>query len=185
MSSVAGKGQVLVTEENESSSISSTSKYISGACNEIVSITDEENIQDKAKVISSRDADVTLEFLRQYDSEVPEITEEQEKRLSRKVVWIIVPLCALIDFALYADKATASYTSIFGMWKDTHLTQNMYNNSTTLFYVGFIVGQINLIFLQKLPVGQVMTALGFLWTLIIYLHTVAVNHQGIYALRFF
>lgn len=185
MSSVAGKGQVLVTEENESSSISSTSKYISGTCNEIVSITDEENIQDKAKVISSRDADVTLEFLRQHDSEVPEITGEQEKRLSRKVVWIIVPLCALIDFALYADKATASYTSIFGMWKDTHLTQNMYNNSTTLFYVGFIVGQINLIFLQKFPVGQVMTTLGFLWTLIIYLHTVAVNHQGIYALRFF
>lgn len=101
------------------------------------------------------------------------------------MIWIIAPLCALVDFVLYADKATASYTSIFGMWKDTNLTQDTYNNSTTLFYVGYIGGQVNLIYLQKFPIGRVMTTLSFLWALIIYLHTVASTYQGVYALRFF
>lgn len=179
MPDTVAKNQVVVTENDSSGSSVSSAQGISRI------IVDQDGPGDGAKVISSRDADVTLEFLREHDSEVPEITEEQERKLSRKVVWIVVPLCALIDFALYADKATASYTSIFGMWKDTHLNQNMYNNSTTLFYVGYILGQVNLVFLQKLPVGQVMTALSFLWALIIYLHTVAVNHQGVYALRFF
>ncbi|CEP60788.1 uncharacterized protein LALA0_S01e18976g [Lachancea lanzarotensis] len=137
------------------------------------------------KVVTSRDADVTLGFLITNDAQVPIVTADEERRLSRKVVWFIVPLCALIDFVLYADKATASYTSIFGMWKDTHLDQNKYSNSTTLFYVGYILGQGNLFFLQKYPVGRVMAVLSFLWSLIIYLHTVATSYQGIYALRFF
>ncbi|SCU85724.1 LAFA_0D17370g1_1 [Lachancea sp. 'fantastica'] len=137
------------------------------------------------KVITSRDADVTLGFLVDNDALVPAVSEVEERRLSRNVVWIIVPLCALIDFVLYADKATASYTSIFGMWKDTNMDQNKYSNSTTLFYVGYIIGQGNLYFLQKYPVGRVVAVLSFLWSLIIYLHTVATTYQGIYALRFF
>lgn len=184
MSSTSDKEQAIVTE-NDVNSLNSTSKLIGGNGNVTLGVSDEENQESGVRVISSRDADVTLEFLQKYDSEVPEITTEQEKKLSSKVVWIVVPLCALIDFALYADKATASYTSIFGMWKDTHMTQNTYNNSTTLFYVGYILGQMNLIFLQKFSISRVMTVLSFLWALIIYLHTAAFNHQGVYALRFF
>lgn len=143
----------------------------------------EDQIEDK--VTTSRDADVTLGFLLDNDVLVPAVSYEEEGRLARKVLRTIVPLCALIDFVLYADKATASYTSIFGMWKDTNLDQNKYSNSTTLFYVGFIIGQVNLLFLQKFPVGRVVAALSFFWSLIIYLHTVTTSYQGIYALRFF
>lgn len=139
----------------------------------------------RGRVIKSRDVDATLSFLIENDADVPDISDEEEKHLSRKVVWIIVPLCALVDFVLYADKATASYTSIFGMWDDTNLDQNRYNNSTTLFYVGYILGQVNLILLQKFPVGRVVAVLSFLWSLIIFLHTVASSYQGVYTLRFF
>ncbi|SCU85422.1 LAMI_0C11210g1_1 [Lachancea mirantina] len=138
-----------------------------------------------SKVITSRDADISLKFLRRHSDGVPEISAVEEKTLSRKILWIIVPLCSLVDFVLYADKATASYTSIFGMWKDTHMTQDSYNNSTTLFYVGYIVGQVNLIFLQKFPVGRVMTVLSFVWALLIFLHSFATTYRGVYALRFF
>lgn len=137
------------------------------------------------KHISSRDADVTLDFLKKYDSEVPEITPEEEKKLSKKLVTIILTLTALTNLLLYADKATLSYASIFGLWEDTGLTQTKYNNSSTLFYAGYIVGQINLFLVQKLPIGRLMTAVAFSWSVIIFLHCTAYNYQGIYALRFF
>lgn len=140
---------------------------------------------DREKHINSRDADITLAFLEKYDAEVPEITPEEEKRLSRKVVSIILFLTAFTNLLLYADKATLSYSSIFGMWEDTHMDQNKYNNSSTLFYVGYIVGQVNLILVQKFPLGKLLTITSFCWSMIIFLHCTAFNYQGIYALRFF
>lgn len=116
---------------------------------------------DREKHINSRDADITLAFLEKYDAEVPEITPEEEKRLSRKVVSIILFLTAFTNLLLYADKATLSYSSIFGMWEDTHMDQNKYNNSSTLFYVGYIVGQVNLILVQKFPLGKLLTITSF------------------------
>lgn len=136
-------------------------------------------------LISSRDADVTLAFMEKHEKYVPEVTPEQEKKLSRKVCWIIVSLTSFVDLILYSDKATASYTSILDLWTDIGLTQNQYNNSNTLFYVGFIVGQINLIFVQKYPLGRVVTIMTFLWTIVIFLHCAVSNYKGFYVVRFF
>lgn len=153
----------------------------------VISHADEQELKniDGYKVVSSRDADTTLKFLEEHDSQVAPITPEQERKLSRKVTWVIVSLTAFINLILYADKATASYASIFGFWEDTGLDQNKYNNSNTLFYVGYIIGQVNMIFVQKLPLGRVVTTMVFLWTVIIFLHCTAYNYQGVYALRFF
>lgn len=137
------------------------------------------------KHISASDADITLKFMEMYDTETPEITPAEEKKLSRKVIFIIMLLTTMTDMLLYADKATLSYASIFGLWDDTDLDQNKYNNSSTLFYVGYLIGQVNLIFVQKLPIGKVMTFVSFSWAVIIFLHCAASNYQGIYALRFF
>lgn len=98
---------------------------------------------------------------------------------------IILFLTATTNLLLYSDKATLSYASIFELWADTGLDQNKYNNSSTLFYVGSIVGQINMILVQKMPIGILLTAISFSWTIIIFLHCTAFNYQGIYALRFF
>lgn len=143
------------------------------------------NSGKKYKIVSSRDADVTLEFLEQWDSKVPPITEEQEKRLSRKVTWIVVSLTAFINLILYSDKATSSYASILGLFEEIGMTQNQYNNSNTLFYVGFIVGQVNLIFVQKYPLKYVVSSMTALWTVLVFLHCTASSYKGWYALRFF
>lgn len=137
------------------------------------------------KIIKSRDADVTLKYLEAHDHEVPEITPEQEKKLHRKIMFIIVGLTALVDLILYSDKAVASYASIFEFWEDTGLTQNKYNNSNTLFYVGYIVGQVNIYFIQKVPLGRLLTIITFIWSVIIFLHCTLTNYQGVYAIRFF
>lgn len=146
-------------------------------------VTETHNIE--GKIISSRDADVTLRFMEENDSEVPEITPQQEKKLARKTTIIILLITAITDLLLYSDKATLSYASIFELWKDTGLNQNRYNNSNTLFYVGYMIGQINLLLVQKLPIGRLLTGIVFLWSAIILLHCTAYNYRGIYALRFF
>lgn len=142
-------------------------------------------LEDGYKIVNSRDADVTLQFLEEHDSEVPPITPAEEKKLRRKVAAIVVSLTFLINLTLYSDKATLSYASIFGLWEDTGLTQDTYNNANTLFYVGYLIGQANMFFVQKFPIGRVVTVMSAAWTIIIFLHCVAYNHQGIIALRFF
>lgn len=159
---------------------------------DIIPITEKEKnaantsfIKDEYKVVSSRDADVTLKFLEEHDSQVAPITEEQERRLRRKVAFIVVGLTFLVNITMYSDKATLSYASIFGLWEDTGLTQESYSNANTLFYVGYIIGQANLIFVQKFPIGRVVLAMCAIWTIIIFLHCVAYNKEGVIALRFF
>ncbi|GME78297.1 unnamed protein product [[Candida] boidinii] len=163
--------------KNQSSSEESEKKVI----NEDTTKTTDESY----RVIKSRDADVTLKFLEENDALVPEITPEQEKKLRKKVMIIIVGLTSLVDLILYSDKAVASYASIFGFWEDTGLTQNKYNNSNTLFYAGYIIGQLNIYLLQKIPLGKLLTVVTFLWAVIIFLHCTLHNFQGVYAIRFF
>lgn len=152
-----------------------------------VNLITKEEVQEKGyKVVNSRDADATLKFQEEYDGTVSEITAEQEAKLSRKVTWIIMTLTCLVDLLLYMDKATLSYASIFEFWADTGLDQTKYNNINTIFYVGFIVGQIpGNYLLQKLPLGRFLFILTSLWTIIIFLHCAAYNYGGVIALRFF
>lgn len=145
----------------------------------------DDKTKSKYAVVSSRDADATLGFLEEFDPQVPAITAEQEKRLSRKVTWIIVSLTAFINLILYSDKATASYASILGLWEEVGITQNQYNNSNTLFYVGFIVGQANLYFVQTYPLKYVVSVMTALWTIVIFLHCACTNYRSFYVLRFF
>ncbi|GMM36570.1 Yct1 protein [Saccharomycopsis crataegensis] len=144
-----------------------------------------EDVITSYKVIRSRDADVMLRFLDEHGDEVPEITPEEDRKLGRKLMWIIVGLTSLVDLLLYSDKAVASYASLFEFWDDTGLTQNKYNNSNTLFYVGYIIGQSNMYFVQKLPIGRLLTFVTFAWSAIILLHCTLYNYQGVYAIRFF
>ncbi|CDH09162.1 uncharacterized protein ZBAI_00946 [Zygosaccharomyces bailii ISA1307] len=134
--------------------------------------------------MNSNDADAVFKFMEQHDSEAPIITTAQECVLRRKVAFIVVGFTLLINLALYSDKATLSYDAIFGLFEDTGLKQNTYNDTNTLFYVGYIIGQINLVFVQRYPLSRVMTVLTSLWTIIFFLYRVALNHQGILALRF-
>lgn len=150
-----------------------------------IDILDQNSHSDEFKLVTAKDIDTTFNFMQENDIHVPEITEEEEKKLRKKVAWIIVSFTASIDFLLYSDKATLSYASIFELWDDVHLTQNRYNNCNTLFYIGYAIGLLNLIWVQKYSIRKMMIVMCTLWTIIVFLHCTAYNYQGIYALRFF
>lgn len=139
-----------------------------------------------AKVVDIKYADDTLRFMTAHDSQVPEITPEQEKKLSRKVLFRILGMTFLVNMIMYMDKATLSYSSIIGLWEETHIGQNQYNNINTLFYVGFFVGQIPGTFIiQKFPLSKVLFVIIIVWSILIFLICSAYNYAGLLVLRFF
>lgn len=140
----------------------------------------------QGKVIASREADATFHFMAEHDQEVAEITPEQEKKLSRKILFRVLGLTFLVNMIMYMDKATLSYSSILGLWEETHIGQNQYNNMNTLFYVGFFLGQFPGTFiLQKYRLSRVLFFVILLWSILIFLICAAYNYPGLLMLRFF
>jgi MFS family permease len=96
-----------------------------------------------------------------------------------------------------------SYASILGLFKETGIDDTQYNNLNTVFYVGaslittvpdfgLILGIGYLVaqwpghyLMQRLPLGKFITAIVFMWSVIILLHCAASNYGGLIALRFF
>lgn len=141
---------------------------------------------DVIKVKASKDADTTLKFIEEHANSFEEPTPEEEKKLSTKVQWIIVPLTAAISLCLYADKAVFSYSPMLNLWNDVKgMNQDTYNNCNSLYYVGYIVGQVNLYFLIKYPLRLVFTAVCAAWTVIMFCHCLQYSYKGSYALRLF
>lgn len=155
--------------------------------------TEKERISDAAsglssdvKVVNVKAADETLQFMALHDAETPEISPEQEKKLSRKVLWRVLGITFLVNMLMYMDKATLSYSSITGLWEVTGIDQDQYNNINTLFYVGFFVGQFPGTFiLQKYPLLKVLFFIIVVWSILIFLICAAYNYAGLLVLRFF
>lgn len=142
--------------------------------------------EPKKYVVGSKYADVTLDFMLAHDSTTPEATPQEDKKLSRKLMWRVLGLTMLINLMMYMDKATLSYSSILGFWESTGLNQTKYNNVNTIFYVGYIVGQLpGTYLLSKVPLGKLIFGITFLWSIIIFLHCAAYNYAGVIVLRFF
>ena len=149
---------------------------------EIVSV----HLGTDAKVVAISNADETLHFMREYDSQIPEITPAQDKKLFRKVLFRVLGMTFLVNMIMYMDKATLSYSSILGLWENTGIDQNKYNNINTLFYVGFLLGQLpSPYILQKFPLSKVLFVIVVLWSVLIFLICAAYNYPGILMLRFF
>ena len=141
---------------------------------------------DEDAIVSTKYADVAVSFMQAHDSQTPIITPEQDMALSRKLLWRVLGLTFLINMIMYMDKATLSYSSISGFWEATGLDQNKYNNVNTIFYVGFIVGQLPGTYLiQKLSISKLIFGITFFWSIDIFLHCAAYNYAGVIVLRFF
>lgn len=72
-----------------------------------------------------------------------------------------------------------------GLYEKTHLTDQLYSDANTLFYVGFLLGQIpSLLAMQYLPLNRVLFAMITLWGVLTFLMCAAYNPAGVIILRF-
>ncbi|KAL1873791.1 hypothetical protein Plec18167_006309 [Paecilomyces lecythidis] len=136
------------------------------------------------KSISERSADVTLRFIEEYGGSVGALTPEKEKRLQWKLYFHVIALLTFINLMLFIDKSTLSYSTLLGLFDETHINDTQYNNLNTLFYVGYIIAQAPGHYLmQRLPLGRFVAITVFIWSIIIFLHCTAKNYGGLIALR--
>ncbi|KAM3419862.1 hypothetical protein BST61_g3191 [Cercospora zeina] len=136
------------------------------------------------KVTSNRGGDVAQALFDSPDQLREPIDPIEEKRVVRKIDFMIIPYLAVCYAFFYIDKTTLSYAAIFGIREDLNLVGTQYSWLSSIFYFGFLAWALptNLL-LQRFPVGKYLGFNIFLWGFFLMLQAAAPNFSTLAALR--
>ena len=84
-----------------------------------------------------RNNDAALAFLH-HEGTVREMTKEDEKRLVRKIDWMVVPLMFYCYCLQYLDKTLINYANVMGLEEDANLTDTQFSTLALIFYVSYL-----------------------------------------------
>ncbi|KAH7024357.1 dipeptide transmembrane transporter [Microdochium trichocladiopsis] len=147
--------------------------------NEAGSINDEPT---KEHVIDSR-ADIGLRYIAEHG--VVEFTPEEERKVRRKIDMYFLPILAITFGLQYLDKVSIGYSAVYDMIPDLGLVGQQYSWANSLFYFGYLAGEVPANFLmQKLPIGKFVAVNIFIWGVLVMLCAVTKNFTGLAILRF-
>ncbi|KAK0624228.1 major facilitator superfamily domain-containing protein [Immersiella caudata] len=137
-------------------------------------------------VVDTVHTDEAMKVLAAYTGEQT-WTDDEEKKIRRRIDWKVLPILFLTYTLQYYDKAMISQAALFGLREDLGLTVgNRYSWMASIFYLGFIIGAYPcMVLAQRYPVERVACGTVTLWGLCLILTTVCHNYQGVYAQRFF
>ncbi|KIX08511.1 uncharacterized protein Z518_03167 [Rhinocladiella mackenziei CBS 650.93] len=113
--------------------------------------------------------------------------EQEEKKLVRKIDRRLLPvLCVTYGIQFY-DKAMLSQAALFGLRTDLDLeVGNRFVFSSSIFYLGFIVGAYPAIFMaQRWPIERVAAGISFIWGITVMCSAACKTYGGFFAQRFF
>ncbi|KAI0083981.1 MFS general substrate transporter [Irpex rosettiformis] len=119
-----------------------------------------------------------------------------ERRLVWKVDLILMPIMTFSYGLQFYDKLIFSSAAVFGMLEDlqletpvpgtNELSSARYSTASAAFYWGYIIGVLPIaLILQRLPVVKALSALIFLWGVVVFLMVTVTNFHGAIAQRFF
>ncbi|OSC99140.1 MFS general substrate transporter [Trametes coccinea BRFM310] len=112
---------------------------------------------------------------------VAQFSDEYNKKLRRKLDFMIPPLCAAVYFTQFLDKTSLNYASIMGF----PVTGQHYNLVSLAFYVGFLIWEFPTVYIsQKLRVAKYLGANIVIWGIILMCHAAATSFGAFFALRF-
>ncbi|KAJ5112927.1 hypothetical protein N7456_001461 [Penicillium angulare] len=108
----------------------------------------------------------------------------EEKRLLRKIDFMILPCLSVCYIFFYIDKTTLSYAAIFGVDDDLHLVGTQYSWLSSIFYFGFLAWQLptNLL-MQRSPTAKYLSINIIIWGILLALQSVAKNFTTLAVLR--
>ncbi|KAE8366034.1 MFS general substrate transporter [Aspergillus caelatus] len=138
-----------------------------------------QNVDHVENVSHAEDA-----FLECDEIQDPTSITDEEKRLVRKIDWIILPCLSVCYIFFYIDKTTLSYAAIFGIEDSLHLTGNEYSWLSSIFYFGFLAWQLptNLL-MQRLPTATYLSMNIIAWGVLLALQAVSPNFATLAVLR--
>lgn len=131
----------------------------------------------------SDDSDFYREALAKYGGK-GDIDPVREKRLRKKIDWIILPQLGICYLFYYVDKTTLSYAAIFGIKSDLNLYGTRYSWLSSVFYFGWLVWAMpsNLL-MQRSPAGSYLAINIFLWGAFLMAQAGAKNYTDMVILR--
>ena len=110
-------------------------------------------------------ADAALTFLRNNSAtDIRPMTAEDEKRLLRKIDWMIMPLMWMCYCLQYLDKTLINYANVMGISEDANLTETQFSTLALIFYVSYLGVEFPHGYLmQKLPTAKYLGAMVTIW----------------------
>ena len=141
---------------------------------------------EKAEVGTVKDiknADAALDFLR-HEGVVREMTAADEKKLIRKIDWMIVPLMWLCYNLQYLDKTLINYAAVMGLLDDANLTGNEFSTLALIFYVTYLALEFPHGYgMQQLPTAKYLGTMVALWGLIVATTSACKNYGALVTTR--
>ncbi|KAL0574003.1 hypothetical protein V5O48_007947 [Marasmius crinis-equi] len=127
--------------------------------------------------------DFYAEALEKYGEEGL-IDPKVEKKLVRKIDWIVLPCLGVCYAFYYIDKTTLSYAAIFGIKEDLHLSGSEYSWLSSIFYFGWLVWALpsNLL-MQQSPTAKYLAINIFMWGVLLMAQAASKNFVQLAVLR--
>lgn len=130
-----------------------------------------------------RDADAALDFLR-HESGAGEMTAEDEKKLVRKIDWMIMPLMWMCYWAQYLDKTLINYSAVMGLYDDAHITKADFSNLAWIFYVSYLIFEFPHGYgMQRYPTAKYLGVMVTCWGVIVAVTAACHNYGGLITTR--
>lgn len=149
---------------------------------------DTHEVLSHVRTIDGRLVDVTgdVDEAMKYalDNEEVELTEEENKRLLRKIDLFLLPLICLLYALQFMDKVSSSYAAVMGLRTYYHMVGDQYSWCGSAFYLGYLVFEFPIsMALQRYPVAKLSSAFIIIWGVILCLHATPANYAGFVTLR--
>ncbi|KAJ5950077.1 hypothetical protein N7454_001661 [Penicillium verhagenii] len=130
-----------------------------------------------------KDGDEALKILHE---EFEPYTEEEEKRVRRKIDVRLVSLMLLVNGIQFIDKNTMSSAGTYGIIQQADLKGQQFSLLTSIFYIGYILAQYPTnVLMQRFPTGKYISVNFCLWGVVLATSTAAKGFAGLAAARFF
>ncbi|KAI4696009.1 uncharacterized protein J4E88_000180 [Alternaria novae-zelandiae] len=146
--------------------------------------------QESAIVGEVEDLDEANLFLRQHNitpEYMAELLEDDmaNKRVSRKVDLLLLPLLCGTYFLQYIDKQAMGYSAVFDLFETTGITGDQYSWLASIFYFAYLLAEWPSAYLaQHFPTGRVVSLFCFCWGSIMLLTAATHNFAGFAVMRF-
>ncbi|KAK5051549.1 hypothetical protein LTR84_003201 [Exophiala bonariae] len=135
------------------------------------------------KFVGAKDVDEALQFLHAHAA-TAQLTEINEKKLMRKVDWMIMPLMFSVYYLQYTDKTLLSSAAIMGVIEDTHMPDNGFSHLAMAFYISFLFCEIPQSYLiQHFPTAKYLACNVILWGVVVTLNAACHSFAPIVVLR--
>ncbi|RFU28624.1 hypothetical protein B7463_g7719, partial [Scytalidium lignicola] len=136
----------------------------------------------KTPIVTEKD-DIGLQFIAQHGWTT--YTPEEERKVKWKLDLHMMPILMITYMLQYLDKVTLGYAAVYTLRTDLHLVGQQYSWCSSMFYFGYLVGQIPANYLlQRFPIGKFAATNLLIWGALVMLCSVSHSFAGLATIRF-